>query len=265
MENTKTSEKPEISILLPAIRVNEWVRVYDSLSQATKRNFELIIVGPFALPENLQKVTNIKYCKDFGCPTRASSIASLMAEGELISWFTDDGTYNAGSLDLVIDELREMGEDEKNIVTSKYGEGNHNNPAHASDEYWTLNYHPAISSPFAPDHWITFNTAIMYRSYYEKLGGVDCEFEHVAIADADLAYRAYQDGANVKMVNVKTYHCAHGQPDHQPIAECHVMNDEPLIHSKYREPNWRDNVKISIDINNWKKASSVWERRFKRL
>jgi len=38
--------KPEISILMPAIRPQNWTKVYESILSSTRRSFELVIVGP---------------------------------------------------------------------------------------------------------------------------------------------------------------------------------------------------------------------------
>ena len=97
--------KPEISIILPAIRQENWDKLYDSIVASTNRSFELIICSPYALTPKLQDLKNVKYVKDFGGPTRASAIASLLAEGKLIAWLTDDAILKPNALDAAIDQL----------------------------------------------------------------------------------------------------------------------------------------------------------------
>ena len=53
--------KPEISILMPGIRPDRWTSVYNSILESTKREFELIIVGPYALPKELQEAKNVRF------------------------------------------------------------------------------------------------------------------------------------------------------------------------------------------------------------
>ena len=74
----------DLTVLVPAIRKERWVDMYNSIKSSTKRNFELIIVGPYSLPEELQRMVNVKYIKDYGNPVRASQIGSLIAEGKYI-------------------------------------------------------------------------------------------------------------------------------------------------------------------------------------
>ena len=45
---------PEISIILPSIRTERLEKLYDSILASTKRTFELVIVGPYALPDKLK-------------------------------------------------------------------------------------------------------------------------------------------------------------------------------------------------------------------
>ncbi len=72
--------KPEISIIMPAIRTDNWIKVYESIQNSTSRNFELIIGSPYDLPAELRGYKNIKIVKDWGSPTRASQIESMLIE-----------------------------------------------------------------------------------------------------------------------------------------------------------------------------------------
>lgn len=259
--------KPEISIILPAIRRENWDDMYDSILMSTSKSFELIICGPYPLTDKLQKLQNVKYIKDFGSPTRASAIASLLAEGKLITWITDDALLMPDALNLAVNTLYSMGDDHKNVVLTKYLEGsNGTQKTHQPDYYYKLNgrpgFRPCTYSPYISDDWWIFNTALMYRSFFEELGGLDCNFEHAAMADSDFAIRAQQAGANVKITQILMYDCDHGQADHKPIEIAQVQFDEPRIQKKYRDPEWKEKLEVNININNWKNFPTVWERRF---
>ena len=52
--------KPELSLLMPGIRPERWKDVFESIHEGTKKSFELIIVSPYPLPEELTKYKNIK-------------------------------------------------------------------------------------------------------------------------------------------------------------------------------------------------------------
>ena len=113
----------DLTVLVPAIRKERWVDMYNSIKSSTKRNFELIIVGPYSLPEELQRMVNVKYIKDYGNPVRASQIGSLIAEGKYIFWASDDGTFQPGALDKAIDCLESQeNKSIKDVVISNYKE-----------------------------------------------------------------------------------------------------------------------------------------------
>jgi glycosyltransferase involved in cell wall biosynthesis len=59
-------QKPELSIILPSIRPQMLEKVYDSICDSTKSNFELVIVSPYLLPSYFETKRNVKYVRDFG-------------------------------------------------------------------------------------------------------------------------------------------------------------------------------------------------------
>jgi len=252
--------KPEISIILPSIRKENLDKFYDSILSSTKRQFELIVCGPYSLTDKLQNQNNVKYIKDMGSSTRCYNIASLLAEGRYITCAGDDVLYLPGALDKVIDNLNEMGDDYKNVVTAKYLEGpNGTQKTFQSDLYYKINGAPCTQSKFISNDWWIFNIAVMYRSFFEELGGLDSEFQHIAMGLSDLAIRAQASSAKVKMVDVILYDCDHNQSDHTYIEHAQVNYDEPLFQLRYRNPQWPMN-NMKLDINNWKNAPSVWAR-----
>ena len=221
----------DLTVLVPAIRKERWVDMYNSIKSSTKRNFELIIVGPYSLPEELQRMVNVKYIKDYGNPVRASQIGSLIAEGKYIFWASDDGTFQPGALDKAIDCLESQeNKSIKDVVISNQ-----------------------------------FNVATMYTEFFHQLGGYDCSFEACPIAYADISARAQRAGANILLVNEVILDCTHmpgTTGDHAPIHYAHLQSDEPLYKTIYHNPDCVD--RTSLDINNWKKADKVWNRRFRR-
>src|SRR3990167_9472224 len=91
--------KPELSIICPSIRPQNLDAIYDSILLSTKREFELIIAGPYPLTQKLQGQNNVKYVKDFGSPVRASNIAALLCEGKLFFHTADDALFLPEALD----------------------------------------------------------------------------------------------------------------------------------------------------------------------
>ena len=204
------SNKPDLSIILPAIRSEQWDGLYDSILQACKKySFELILCGPLPLTEKLNKLANVKYVRDFGSPMRASNIAASLAEGKYITWIADDATLFKDSLDNNLDLLLSMGEEEKNVVMYKYAEGKNGTSKEVfPDSYFFLN-NSGNYSPYLSNDWLLFNSAVMHTSFFNRLGGWDCSFESCPMGHNDLAIRAQYLGANVLLSPFPVLDCNH--------------------------------------------------------
>lgn len=263
-------DKPELSIILPAIRQHLWDGVYDSILGATKRSFELIICSPLPLTPKLQALSNVKYVKDLGSPMRASNIAAMLCEGKLVTWIADDAILLPDSLDKNIDFLYAMGESYKNCVMIKYFEGS--NLTHEMmgtakpelpDSYFYINNSGNVS-PYLDNSWVLFNHVIMYRQFFDELGGWDCEFQACPMGHNDFGIRAQAAGAEVKISPYPCLDCDHmsgDTGDHRPIFLIQTYIDQPKYQARYRNPNWQE-TPLRIDITNWKKQETVWKKRF---
>ena len=256
--------KPHLSIILPSIRSERLVGLYESILKSTSRSFELIICGPYPLPQELQEIRNIKYVKDFGSPVRASNIAATLCEGEVCTWLADDCLLFEGALDKCLDEFHSMNHSPTNVLVAKYFEGQEGsedrNRVHP-DSYFKIIGSPA-ASPFLPPDWWLFNIGFMYTKFFLEMGGWDSSYEGTWAAHTDLAIRAQSCSAKVKMAQIPLLECDHmpgGTGDHMPIFICQPQHDEPLLHKKYRIPNW-NTKKVLLD--DWKDAPAVWGRRF---
>jgi hypothetical protein len=259
--------KPEISLILPSIRTKELVPVYDSICKATSRPFEVIVISPYALPDELLQHKNVKYVRDFGSPVRAHNIGLLLCEGNVIAWAADDALMIENSLDQHIDMLYAMGDDKRNVVVGKYREGamgSEDQKKVHGDDYFKIRTTPA-ASPYFPQEWWLFNVAFMYREFAEALGGWDCKFEATWPAHTDMAIRAQAAGSVVKMSGIErdvADHMPGTTGDHAPIHHAQGDHDVPLLHTKYRKPEWWKTEPAAVNIMNWKNAESIWQRRF---
>ena len=262
------TNKPEISVILPSIRPKLLPAFYDSLCKSTTRQFELIVVGPYPLPQELEQYKNIKYARDFGNPTRAQNIALLLSEGRIVTWQADDAIMLPGAVDKHVDLLDEMGNGLKNVVIAKYQEGQIGSAAREKmhpDSYFTVDTTPA-ASPYLPANLWLFNVAFMHREFLEALGGFDAAYEGTWVSQTDLAIRAQAAGATVKMSGLPCMVCDHmpgSTGDHQPIEECQTFYDQPRIQKMYGNPTWQQTIKLDAQIMNWKLAQTIWTRRFK--
>lgn len=252
----------DVSIILPAIRTERWVKLYDSITSTMKRSFELIIVGPSSLPEELQNKKNVKFVKDFGSPVRASQIASLLIEGKYVTWAADDCVFENNVLDKNLDLLDEKflkNGDNKDVVINNYVEAGNALPYHVLKLKVAYPPHTYIS-----DDWYIFNVATMHSSFFYELGGYDCEFEACPFAHSDLAARAQRAGARVSVINESMLTCGHMpgiSGDHAPVHYAQTEHDEQLYAKIYEDPSSQN--RKNLDLNNWMKSDKIWSRRFK--
>ena len=258
--------KPDISIILPAIRQDNWDKLYDSILLACKKyTFELILCGPLPLTEKLQLLENVKYVKDLGCPTRASNIAGLLAEGKLITWIADDGVMLEDSLDLNIELLYSMGDFYKNVVIVKYFEGPDGTKKDEQLDSYFYVWNTVIRSPYVPPRWVTFNNPIMYRKFYDEMGGLDVSYESCPMAHIDFGIRCQVAGAKTTISPtpfLDVGHMPEETGDHKAIHRSQKNFDEPLIIKKYHNPNWPVDNPLVLSIDTWKLVPSKWLRRF---
>lgn len=259
---------PEISIVMPAIRTERWDSFYDSLCLSTKREFELIIVGPYSPKGKLESLKNIKYIKDFGCPTRCLNIGLLMCEGPIFFGpMADDAILRPGMLDKIVDFFLSQEENFRNIVSCRSVEGpNGTEKILQPTEYYQVNGSPVTSSPLIPNDWLIMNGAIARTSYIQYLGGWDSQlFQGAAMAVTDLAIRAQIDGAKIKLFDDVIFELDHmpgTSGDHAPIHYSQILEDEPKFKQKYTTQEL-DRISPKIHIMNWRNSPQVWERRFK--
>lgn len=258
--------KPHISIIMPAIRPHKWERVIESIITSTKRPWELIIVSPYSLPVTMQTLPHIKHVKDFGSPMRASQIGALLCEAPVIFFLmADDAVFLPGALDKTLDEFFAMEDHYKNVIINKYTEGvDGTEKSLQDDNYYKVNGADSTRSTNIPDSYWIFNTGVMYRKFFEELGGWDCSFQACPMGLTDFAVRAQMEGAIVKMCQIQILDVGHmpgTSGDHAPIHYTQILCDQPLFQFKYSFP--ASEIKTKIDLMNWKDQEAVWTKRFK--
>ena len=210
----------------------------------------------------------MKIIKDFGSPVRAHCIGASLAEGELITWISDDGLCTPGGLETAIDALYDVEENPKNVVIYKYSEGEKT----YIDEYFKISFHrgpngEGIASEYLPEDWYIFNSPLMYREFYEDLGGLNCSYEATALAMTELGIRAQEEGAIVHLLKGAPIVCntqdAPLEGSHTHIHNAQESNDEPLYESIYKFPDWRERISLKLDYAaEWKTAPIVWPRKW---
>ena len=256
----------KLSIFLSGIRTENWLPLYESIPNATtltNKEYELIFVGPYGLPPELQDKENVRFIEDWGCPSRCTQLGLLHSRGEYVVWVADDGLFNPI---LAIDKAFDIiPKHEKGLVMFRYSEGalgkKQKKNLH-SKKFWTLGHHgPLARCPFVPHHYHLIMTALVRRDYLVAVGGWDCGFEQIGMGCPDLAIRLQNDGAEVVWgeVFMSLTHCP-GTKEHAPILDAHMQNDQPYFERLYHDP--ANAKRARIDFDNWKQTEEVWSRRF---
>ena len=256
----------ELSIIVPGIRTSAWKALYDSTVASTTRSFEMIFVGPQGLPDELKGLSNIRYIKDMGHPTRCMQIGLINSKGKYIIWGSDDCMFLPSTIDKTFDVYNSLSTSKRGVA-AKYYEGNTpmDEVIHLDPAYYTIGYHHPIKSPYLRDDFIFFAPGLMSRDYLTSLGGWDCRFQGLAMSCLDLSIRVQLDDAKFVLTEFaisKCSWCCDGLAgDHAPVHDCQVQNDHPLYVKIYNSPDCVN--RISIPLDNWKGEEDVWSRRFR--
>ncbi len=272
----------ELSIFLAAIRPQNWRALYDSMSRSsnTNREFEMIFVSPYDLPENMKGLPNVKLIKDFGCPSRCYQLGLLACEGEYVIPAVDDGIFTANSsIDLAFQFLESMSPSKKNMVVFKYNEGleqikklsaklrRDHAKVRSDPNFWRLGFwfhnppYTDINCTIAPDDYFLIMSGLMNREFLLELGGFDCQFEHLGIGMVDFSIRVQNAGANTVLGEEFMALTTEWNGEHLPIEQAQSEHDIPLFIQIYSDP--ASSKRSNIDIDNWKQAEEKWSRRFK--
>ncbi len=258
--------KPELSIIMPGIRPQNWERAYNSAYNTNKTNFELIIISPFVPSQYLLDHTNVKFIRDFGSPTRATCIGSLLAEGKYIfPTMADDAVFIDGAIDKNLEVLKAMGDRIHNVVVAKYSEsqGFSHKERYQDDEYYKLVNSYPVNKETCPKEWWIFNTCFLHTQYFIEMGGYDASlFEAACMAHSDFAIRAQHGKAIVKMSDFPILQCDHipSGGDHTPIEIAQIQYDTPKFKTKYG--GTLNYLNHTIDLMNWKNSETIWSKRF---
>lgn len=244
----------KLSIIIPSIRTENWPKMLAEISRSVNGlDYEVIIVGP----KNIDGLTGYTFVQEFGSPTRAIQIGAIAATGQLICWLSDDG-------DIYINSLREAVEsfvDRTNIYTIydmmclRYTENNEPRP----DDYWVCGYHADLRLDGINRNSLFASVGLLYMSWFKRLGGFDCQFNHCNMSCIDFSLRLQRAGGKVTLSPsfIGNFKWVRGdQGDHLCIHNSELNHDIPRFKSIYsKRPD-----KIVFDYNNWIFSNPVWDR-----
>ncbi len=178
----------EVSIIATAHRPKNWQAVFNSI--VTDLNFEVIFVGPKALPKNVNLPANFRFIKSKVKPTQCVEIAIREARGKFLLLTADDLVFETKfALDELVASWCRLNND-YSISSCKYKL--HGIPQPEID----LRYFAGeLSSPLLPIG------ALMLRTSVLKVGGIDAGFTGV-FYDIDLVMRLYENGGKLQVTDV---------------------------------------------------------------
>ena len=254
-----------VSLILPGIRTNNWYNFYQSALEACKEfSFELVIVSPFDLPKELVDLPykNIKLIKDYGCPSRATQLAVLNAEGEFIYNCVDDGLFFQKSIDYALNYCYRF--DYMDILNMRYREQQGGSGTQLPFDFWYAWYHDELRLPGIKREWKISLHFLMRKALYLELGGVDCQFEYVNHGAHDLMFRIQELGGKIYDSSIEGLNCEHMpgiSGDHKPIHDAQISHDKPIFDFIYQNPN-AAKERLHLNLHNWKDSPEIWTRRF---
>lgn len=249
-----------ISILVPSIRQNNLLKLYESITLSFSGKFEMIVAGPYELPKIFLNMENVWWVNTHRSPNAAQQEALLQSDGDWICAAADDGEFLPGALDYAMDAM-EMSE-ERTIVVGKYLEGDTPHPDMAKDDYYRFGYHKSYRLKGVPQDGLIFNCGVISRKFMLELGGWDAQnFQATTCAHADLGIRAYKEGAEMILMDTPLFKCSHmpgNTGDHAPINRA-MKKDLKTFKFLYGSQN----VRTKIYPENWKLTPEIWKERFK--
>jgi len=249
----------DITICLPSIRTENLQRLYDSIPAAVgDHSFELIIVTPYEIEDQLEGMPHARSIVDKGCPTRCIQIGASQAQGRLFTTASDDGVFVADGINRAVEVYKnhcQLGD----VVGMRYTEGPGmptHTKAHAKKKYWTAGHHPPLRLAGINPAFI-WAPLLIDTGYFISIGGLDCRFEHYNYCTHDICYRLQQNGSQFHLspTFIMNCHWDPHAPDYQVVLAA-ADDDYPKFRDIWDKPNNR----LKIDFDNWKSAPPVWRR-----
>ena len=246
--------KYDLSVVLPGIRNEYFERVFNSIKRmCIKHTWELIIVGPnYPDKELLNNNNNVKYIYSKGSPTKCLDLGVSWAEGEYITYTSDDTVWaNVGALDDCINLVN------NNIVCVQYNEAPGFSDIPFDLDYWRGHYHQDVRDiPNTNPNWLLCMIFLMKKELYFNLG-LDTRFEHINVNIIDLAFRHQKYGGKILISPSLVWKANYTHRERtDPVLAAFFEHDKPLICK-----TWEEDRPYKINTT-WRDCPNIWERRF---
>ena len=265
--------KPDVSIILPSIRPENLIKFYESACRACNNHtFEIIVPGPYILPEEIMEKGNVLFIHTYANPTICFQMAASLARGEFIYNTTDDGILQPNVIDMAVTLHKELLY-RKDMINMRYIEGVLDPVSlkplteTISDfppAYWIAWSHADLQLPRIPRDYKLCMHFFINREYFIELGGFDCRYEYSNHCLHDLAFRVQANGGIIYDLPVPAFLCSHlpgKQGDHGPVNDAQLGPDLKIFNEEYSKSSPISD-RITLNYNDWKDYPSIWERRF---
>lgn len=255
---------PLLSIFMPAIRQNNWDKMYDSISLSCKKHsWELVLCSPFNLTNYLKTKENVKLVKDFGSPSRCAMLSAWESTGRLLFHCVDDAIFLEDAIDKAIEFYNEKCS-YNDSINMKYREGQNYSGNSMPEAYWTAWFHGDLRLPGIPQHYKISLHHLLDRNRFFELGGYSCQYEYQNHNLHQFIFQLQYNGGKVFDSPVDVSSCDHSQKDHRVIEEAHEQHDRPLFIKTFSDPKALENLPLP-DLNECLDQPPIWTRRFKRI
>jgi len=179
---------PFVSVIIPAININNWPHVIKSLS-SKKIKIEIIFLGPFKPKFTLPK--NCRYIQTFVKPPQCLEIGYRTARGNFIMQWADDAEMQPQEGICKMFELwKNQGANIYKLLSCQYKTANHKT---LIEDYRFMPWDK--SSPLLPMH------PLIPKILLNKYGSYDRRFTAV-LADLDLYMRLIRAGCKFTFSNI---------------------------------------------------------------
>lgn len=254
--------RPDLSIILPAIRVNRWKTFLDSID-LSRYSYEVIFASPFDPPKELKEHhKNIHFLKTYDTPSVCTQKALLAAKGEYVWSTVDDCKLLKGAIDESMDFVYNN-MDEKDVLNARYTEGAGFSGHELPLSFWLAHSHSDLRLAGIQPYWKISLQPIINREYLLDIGGLDCIWEYSNFGFHDLIFRIQRDGGKIydspsTMTSADHYMGTSG--DHKPIHNAQIYHDQPIFTEMYSKENYR----IKIPLDNYRKYEGIWMKRYRK-
>ncbi len=251
-----------LSVILPTIRLEKLSKFIESFENSYHGEYELICISPYDRPEGIgMLVKNLQWVIDKGDAVRCQQRGLYYAKGEYVTRAVDDSIYEPSSMDSAIKMANS-----DTVVSLRFIEGNEMEDDRKSvmyyDKFYKLGFHNQTLAPYTPQDCDLINFAIYPTKYLKDMGGWDCNFETIALAETDLSIRINFSGIKIVLTDNIILKCEWipgDMGDHKPIHEAFSV-DMKKYKEKYSNIKCWENMRLKL--NNWEQSADVWKRRF---